>query len=154
MVALLSIRHEWILPEVYQGSRIIVARSAADAAFTEGSSGGSCPAWIDVRTDPDPDEELPERLGQIHGSNRATIRVALKVQAMAVLLEGKRLIELTKLSFIPALSIVSVLIQAFRMDCIRSVKPLLRSLERKGFELPPPEQMQAIYKALEQLGDH
>lgn len=130
-----------------------MARSALDAVFATDNQIDTAPNWIEVCQDPDQPGSLPDRLRAVDGSDRLTVQLALSVHPQAVLIEGKQLIEKVKLSFIPALSVVSLLIQAFRTDCIRAVRPLIRSLEKKGFELPPPDQMQAIHQALEHLGD-
>jgi len=146
--ALLDIRHDWLLRDMF--GTVLLSRSAADALDGEIAA---FPEWVRVHDDPPPNVvTLPERLISVGGTDRETIRLALALNARLVILEGKGLLEKVKLSFLKAQGVVPLLVQAYQNGRIRRIKPLLTALERKGHEMPPPEQMEALLRALDELG--
>ncbi|MCC6909624.1 MAG: hypothetical protein IT430_16920 [Phycisphaerales bacterium] len=142
--ALASIRHEHLLREMF--GRVAMAQAAARAVQADGLA---LPEWLEVREAPE--IELPPRLARVEGSDRHTLLLALHLKAAMTLLEGKGLLEKAKLSFIKSMSTVALIVQAYQTGQIRAAKPLLVALERKGHEMPPPEQMAALLAALDGL---
>jgi len=143
--ALASIRHEHLLRDVFDA----VAITTSTAAALQGS-GVVLPDWVDTLATPR-DIEMPGRLVHLTGTDRDTIALAIHIHAPMTLLEGKAILEKVKLSFIKAMSTVALIVQAYQTGRIRAAKPLLIALERKGHEMPPPEQMTALLKALDAL---
>lgn len=125
---------------------VAMAQAAARAVQADGLA---LPEWLEVREPPE--IELPPRLARVEGSDRDTILLALHLHAPMTLLEGKALLEKAKLSFIKSMSTVALIVQAYQTGQIRAAKPLLVALERKGHEMPPPEQMAALLAALDRL---
>lgn len=143
--ALASIRHEHLLREMFDDVKM--AQPAAEPLRAEGIE---VPDWVDVCA-VGTEVELPPRLVHVQGSDRATITLAIRLNASMTLLEGKPILEKVKLSYIKAMSTVALIVQAYQTGHIRAAKPLLVALERKGHEMPPPEQMAALLAALESL---
>jgi len=147
LASLLAIRHEWLLREMF--GRVVICRTVADALS---EIIGEVPDWLQVCEDlPDGMVELPSRLESVRGSDRKTLEIAVHHRARLVLLEGKGLLEKVKLSFIKSMGVIPLLIQAYQEGRIQRVKPLLTALDRKGHEMPPPEQMEALLRALDEL---
>ncbi len=143
--ALASIRHEHLLRDMFGG--VAMARSAAQALRDDALE---LPDWLAIH-DPPAGVEMPRRLIHLEGADRDTIALALSLGAPMTLLEGKALLEKVKLSFIKAMSAVALIVQAYQTGHVRAARPLLTALERKGHEMPPPEQMAALLRALDGL---
>lgn len=143
--ALASIRHEHLLHEMFDGVAIAASTGAA-----LGRSGVDLPAWVEA-LEPPPGVEMPARLVHVSGTDRDTIALAIALGAPMTLLEGKAILEKVKLSFIKAMSTVALIVQAYQTGRVRAARPLLTALERKGHEMPPPEQLAALLKALDDL---
>lgn len=143
--ALASIRHEHLLHEMF--GRVVMARQAAEALQADGLA---VPEWLEIHGDV-PEMDLPSRLVHVRGSDRATIMLAIHLDAGVTLLEGKPILEKVKLSFIKAMSTVALIVQAYQTGHVKAARPLLVALERKGHEMPPPEQMAALLAALDGL---
>ncbi len=143
--ALASIRHEYLLREMFEA--VAMASSAAAALRHEGAL---LPEWLDILEPPD-EIEMPPRLVHLAGPDRDTVALAIALRSPMTLLEGKALLEKVKLSFIKAMSTVALIVQAYQTGRIRAARPLLVALERKGHEMPPPEQMAALLRALDDL---
>lgn len=125
---------------------VVMADSAAGAVRDEFET------WPDyVRIVPDVQADLPPRLAHIEGTDRASVQLAIAWEASLLLIDGKALLEKVKLSFIKSMGTIPLLIQAYQEGRIRAVKPLLVALEKKGHTMPPPEQMEAIRRALDLL---
>lgn len=143
--ALASIRHEHLLREMFEA--VAMATSAADSLRLEGAA---LPEWLSI-LDPPREIEMPSRLIHLAGPDRDTVALAIALRAPMTLLEGKALLEKVKLSFIKSMSTVALIVQAYQAGRIRAARPLLVALERKGHEMPPPEQMAALLRALDDL---
>lgn len=143
--ALASIRHEHLLREMFDS--VAIARSTAAALRDDGFD---LPEWVET-LDPPEQVEMPSRLAHLCGTDRDTVALALGLSAPMTLLEGKAILEKVKLSFIKAMSAVALIVQAYQAGRVRAARPLLTALERKGHEMPPPEQMAALLKALDSL---
>lgn len=126
---------------------VAMAQAAADAVRADGMI---LPGWLDIHGDV-PEIDLPPRLVRVEGSDRATIMLAIHLNAPMTLLEGKAILEKVKLSFIKAMSTVGLIVQAYQTGRVKAARPLLVALERKGHEMPPPEQMAALLSALDGL---
>jgi predicted nucleic acid-binding protein len=142
--ALASIRHERLLPEMF--GRVAICRSVAEATA---DLWPTRPPWLDVHDDVEVD--LPPRLVHVEGDDRATLQLSVHLNASLTIIDGKPLLEKVKLSFLKAMGTVPLLVQAYQEGRIRAVKPLLVALERKGHDMPPPEQMAALLRALDSL---
>lgn len=143
--ALASIRHEHLLRDMF--GPVFMADAVADVFV---GTGDGLPDWVNVKA-PGNGIELPQRLVHLRGTDRATIELAIDTKASMTFVEGKALLEKVKLSFIKAMSTVALIVQAYQTGHVRSAKPLLIALERKGHEMPPPEQMSALLRALDEL---
>lgn len=144
--ALMSIRHEWLLDQMFGGAVIC---ESVDRAVQEIWTDTQRPAFIRVL--PDQTTPLPPRLVSVQGSDRVSIELAIATDSRLLLIEGKALLERVKLSFIKSMGTIPLLVQAYQEGRIKSVKPLLVALERKGHEMPPAEQMRALTNALNEL---
>ena len=109
------------------------------------------PSWLAVGED-HPTITLPERLAATPPSEAATIRFALGSGASLVLLDGP-VKERAKLSFIKSVGTVSILVSAYRQGHLSAVRPMITALEKLGHAdvLPPPEQLEALWVALEDM---
>jgi len=146
LAMLVGIRHEHLLREMF--ARAVTADSAA-AVLRKG--GVEVPDVVEVR--PDPTEvEMPTRLVRLEGAERAVVALAITLDSDLLVVEGKPLLEKVKLSYIKAMGAIPLLVQAFQEERIRRVRPLLVALERQGHEMPPPEQHEALLRALEAMG--
>jgi predicted nucleic acid-binding protein len=147
--ALLAIRRERLVEQVY-GS-VLMARSNWQAmadVLTE------VPSWMTI-VDDAPDQSLPLRVSiGIKPTHAATIRAALANDASLILIEGP-IKEKVKLSYIKAEGVVSLLVAAYRQGLISAVRPMVKALVALGHEdvLPPPEALDALWVALDQLSD-
>jgi predicted nucleic acid-binding protein len=142
--ALLAIRREKLLEPLY--GPIHIARSVV-ARLPD------APDRLTVVNDA-PDHPLPPRVeAAANTSDQATLRAALAHGASLVLLDGPAK-EPTKLSFIKAEGAVSILVAAYRQGQLSAVRPMIKALRALGFEdvLPPPESLDALYEALDDLG--
>jgi predicted nucleic acid-binding protein len=128
--------------------RIMMAEAAADALRADNLE---LPDWLEIEKTLNGSVDLPRRLVHVRGSDRHTIELAVAHDATMTFFEGKALLEKVKLSFIKSMSTVALIVQAYQTGCIKSAKPLLIALERKGHEMPPPEQMEALMQALGEL---
>lgn len=150
--ALAAIRREKLLPLLF--GRVVVARSVwtngGDAALSSVFS-GAAPAWLDVLEDRS-EQPLPERVASAGESDRATLRLALALPASMVLLDGP-IKDRAKLSFIKAEGTLAILVEAFRAGHLTAVRPMVKALSALGHGdvLPPPEGLEALWKALEHL---
>ena len=147
--ALIAIRRQNLLGKLYN-QRVVIARSIADAIF-DVLNGTDKLNYLDVQEDRE-DVELPSRVAGANRSDAATLRLALGVGASVVLLEDP-IKERAKLSFIKSEGTISILVQAHRLGFLSAVQPMVKALEKLGFAdvLPPPDQLQAIWRALEDL---
>lgn len=143
--ALASIRHEHLLHDMF--GRIAMARQAAEALWADGLA---LPEWLEIHGDV-PEMDLPSRVVHVQGTDRATIMLAIHLSAKMTLVEGKAILEKVKLSYIKAMSTVALIVQAYQTGHVKAARPLLVALERKGHEMPPPEQMTALLAALDTL---
>lgn len=145
--ALVAIRREKLIPELY-GS-VTIARSNFEAMHDVLPD---APAWLRIDRDR-PDQSLPPRVVGADGSEAATLRLALAIPASLVLLDGP-IKERAKLSFIKAEGVVSILVAAYRLGMLSAVRPMVKALEKLGHEevLPSPEQLEALWRALDELG--
>lgn len=142
-----SIRHEFLLNQMFD--RIEMDRMVAEKLVRESIE---LPDWVAVGEEADEIfVELPERLRAVGGTDRRTLQLALARNASLVLIEGKALIERVKLSYIRSMGVIPLLVQAYQENRIRRVGPLLTALERKGHEMPPPEQLAALRLALAEM---
>ncbi|MFG0330569.1 MAG: hypothetical protein ACF8PN_11795 [Phycisphaerales bacterium] len=143
--SLRRIRHDWVLRERF--GRVLVATATAENLRDDIEE---WPDWIERRT---PGAvELPPRLVRVEGSDRDTLMLAIEEEATLTLIEGKALLEKVKLSYIKSMGIIPLLVEAWRDGEVRSIKPLLVALERAGHDMPPPEQMDALRLAIDELG--
>jgi predicted nucleic acid-binding protein len=141
--ALMAIRREKLLEPLY--GPVHIARSVADNI-------DGVPDWLTIIDDA-PDHPLPPRVEAAAGaSDRATLKAALAHGASMVLLDGPAK-ESTKLSFVKAEGVVSILVAAYRQGRLSAVRPMIKALSALGFDdvLPPPESLDALYDALERL---
>jgi predicted nucleic acid-binding protein len=145
--ALVAIRRQKLLPELY--GRVVMARSNFEALQDVLPD---APAWLVVERDR-PEQELPPRVAAAGVSEAATLRLALALPASLVLLEGP-IKERAKLSFIKAEGVVAMLVAAYRQGLLSAVRPMVKALEKLGHGdvVPPSEQMEAMWKALDELG--
>lgn len=144
--ALIAIRRDKLLREMY--GRIAVARTVI-AALKDVMP--SPPPWIDVMDDR-PTQALPERVAGASASDAATLRLALALPASLVLIDGP-IKERAKLSFIKCEGTVSILVQSYREGKLSAVQPMVKALTALGHAdvLPPPEALEAMWKALAKL---
>ena len=145
--ALAVIRKEKLLPELY--GRVTMAESNFKALADVFPA---APAWLDVAKDC-PTQALPGRIADANPSEAATLRLALALPASLVLFDGP-LKDRVKLSYIKAEGTVSILVMAYREGKLSAVKPMVKALQSLGFEgvLPQPDMLEAIWKALDQMG--
>lgn len=146
ITALLNIRHEWLLEDMFE--RVSICDSVA-AELAGRWPEARRPEWVDVH--PDRSVELPPRLTHVEGTDRMTLMLSVSLNARLTLIEGKPLLEKVKLSFIKSMGVIPLLVQAYQEGRIKRVKPLLIALERSGHEMPPPEQMRALLAALDAM---
>lgn len=145
--ALCAIRRQSLLPRLY--GRIVMGRSNfAELADVLASP----PPWLDVLPDA-PQQDLPPRVNTATDSEAATLRLALSLPASLVLLEGP-IKERAKLSFIKAEGTLSILVTAHREGLLSAVRPMVKALRALGHGdvLPPRELLDALWKALEEMG--
>ena len=144
--ALASIRRLGLLEKVY--GDLVMARSVFDAA---GDVLNPKPAWLTVLGDR-PDTELPSRIAGAGPLESATLKLAIAIPASIVLIDGP-IKEPAKLSFIKCEGTVSILVQAYREGHLSAVRPMVKALRALGHEdvLPPPEALEALWTALDQL---
>lgn len=142
--ALASIRHLFLLEEMFT-TVLTPAKPGLEAEGLE-----EWPGFLVHRTAGP--VEMPPRLVHLRGPEREAVALAIESGAALLILDGKAVLEKVKLSFIKAMGTIPLLVQAYQEGRIRAVKPLLVALERKGHEMPPPEQMQALLSALDSLG--
>ena len=142
-----SIRHVFLPDQMFD--RIEMDRVVAEKLLSESIE---LPDWMAVAEEADDTfVELPERLRAVGGTDRRTLQLAIARNASLVLIEGKALIEKVKLSYIRSMGAIPLLVQAYQENRIRRVGPLLTALERKGHEMPPPEQLAALRRALAEM---
>ncbi len=146
--ALSAIRHEWLLENMFGEATICASVDQACAGLWIASAR---PGFLRIHADA-ADMPLPARLAQVQGSDRASIQLAIHLRSRLLIIEGKALLEKVKLSFIKSMGVIPLLVQAYQEERIKSVKPLLIALERKGHEMPPANQMTALLAALEDMG--
>lgn len=144
--ALLAIRREKLLPEIY--GRVAVARSVFDAMQDVLPAP---PAWLDILEDR-PDQALPDRIAGGTPSEAATLRLALALPASLVLFDGP-MKDRVKLSYIKAEGTVPILVMAYRLGKLTAVQPMVKALRSLGHAdvLPPPEMLDALWVALGKL---
>jgi predicted nucleic acid-binding protein len=150
--ALLAIRREGLLAQMY--ASLVMSRSNFEAVRdTPHGNGGppampEPPAWLRV-VDDAPGQAVPDRVS--HGSELelASVRLTLAMSASLLIIDGP-IKESIKLSSIKAEGVVSLLVQAYRLDLLTAVKPMVKALSALGHEdvLPPVESLAAMYKAL------
>jgi len=148
MRALLAIRRAKLLPQVY--GDIAITASARDALGDDLQSDGDVD-WLAVLDDR-PDVDLPPRLAHIADDDGATLRCALGHGASLVLIEEPAK-EKAKLSFIKCEGVVAFLVVCHRVGLLTDVKPMIKALRALGHDavLPPQEQLDALYEALDAL---
>jgi len=144
--ALVAIRRQKLLPQLYV--HVVIGRCNFEALADVLPE---APPWLSVVEDR-PDQELPPRVAGAAPSDVATLRLALALPASLVLLEGP-IKERAKLSFIKSEGIVSILVSAYRRGLLSAVQPMVKALEKLGHGdvLPPPEQLEALWRALEEM---
>ncbi len=142
LAALTAIRREKLLEQLY--GQVFMARSVYEAVEQQ-------PAWLEVIDDA-PDHPLPARVASATASEAATLRAALAAGASLVLIYGP-IKEKAKLSFIKCEGAVSILVAAYREGLLTAVKLMVKALTALGHEdvLPPPETLDALWTALDQL---
>jgi predicted nucleic acid-binding protein len=147
LAAMLAIRKEKLLPELF--GRVAIARSNFDELADVLTDP---PTWLDVLAD-HLDQTLPARVQTATPSEAATLRLALALPASLVLIEGP-IKERAKLSFIKCEGTLSILVQAHREGLLSAVRPMVKALETLGHAdvLPPPEMLDALWRALEEMG--
>ena len=146
--ALAAIRRQQLLPALY--GRVVIAQSVYDAVT--GSSGDLDHwDWLEIETDR-PEQTLPPRVAGVNPSDAATLRLALAIGASLILLEVP-VKEKAKLSFCKCEGTVSILVLAHRLGHLSAVRPMIKALDRlgHGHVLPPPDQLEALWKALDNL---
>lgn len=148
LTALIGIRRQKLLPQLYGTITIAESNLAEIDALLPDT-----PSWLAVGED-HPTITLPERLAATSPSEAATIRFALGSGASLVLLDGP-VKERAKLSFIKSVGTVSILVSAYRQGHLSAVRPMVTALEKLGHAdvLPPPEQLEALWVALEDMVD-
>lgn len=144
LAALAGIRRAKLLPQLYGTVAIAESNLAEARAFLP-----ETPAWLTPGPD-HPEVPLPERLAAASASEAATIRFALGLGGSLILLDGP-VKERAKLSFIKSVGTVSILVSAYRLGHLSAVRPMITALEKLGHAdvLPPPEQLEALWVALE-----
>ncbi len=144
--ALVAIRRQRLLPRLY--GRVVVGRFNFEALADVLPE---APPWLSVADDR-PDQGLPPRVAGAAASDVATLRLALALPASLVLLEGPTK-ERAKLSFIKSEGTVSILVTAYRRGLLSAVQPMVKALEKLGHGdvLPPPEQLEAMWRALDDM---
>jgi predicted nucleic acid-binding protein len=144
--ALIAIRKEKLLPELF--GRVAIARSNFEA-MSELFPSAAPPAWLDVMEDR-PEQVLPQRIAMASPSEAATLRLALATPASLVLIDGP-MKDRVKLTYIKAMSTVPILVMAYQHGKLSQVQPMVKALRSLGHAevLPPPEQLDALWKALE-----
>jgi predicted nucleic acid-binding protein len=146
LCALIDIRRQKLLPQLF--GPITMALSN----FQELTGKlPQPPDWLAVVAD-HPQQPLPERLAHASDSQAATLRLAVAVRASNVLIDGP-IKEAAKLSFIKSEGTVSILVRAYRAELLTSVRPMVKALEALGHGdvLPPPDLLEALWKALDNL---
>lgn len=148
LAALIAIRREKLLPTLY--GRVSVARSVID---TQADSWRNMDHrnWLDIEADR-PEQSLPPRVANVNPSDAASLRLALAIGASLILLEEPAK-EKAKLSFFKCEGTVSILVLAHRLGHLSAVRPMVKALDRLGHShvLPPPDQLDALWKALDNL---
>lgn len=146
--ALAAIRRDKFVPELY--GRVTVAKSVA-ALLQDVPAFATAPDWWDVADDR-PSQALSERLASATPSEVATLKLAVAIPASLVLLDGP-IKDRAKLSYIKAEGTVAILVAAFRQGKLNAVKPMVNALRSLGHEdvLPPPEALDALWKAIDKL---
>ncbi|MCC7192647.1 MAG: hypothetical protein IT444_07680 [Phycisphaeraceae bacterium] len=144
--ALLAIRREKLLPEIY--GRVAIARSVFQAM---GDVLPIAPPWIDVLDD-QPQQSLPARISGGTPSETATLKLALALPASLVLFDGP-MKDSVKLSYIKAEGTVPILVMAYRMGKLSAVQPMVKALQSLGHAdvLPSAEMLDALWGALSKL---
>ena len=144
--ALVAIRRQKLLSHLY--GRVVVCRSSFEAMS---DILPEAPDWLSIEQDR-PDQVLPPRVAGAGASDAATLRLALALPASLVLLDGP-IKERAKLSFIKAEGTVSILVTAYRRGLLSAVPPMVKALQKLGHGdvLPPPEQLEALRVALDEL---
>ncbi len=146
--ALASIRRAKLLPALF--GEVWIERSNFESLADALSD---APPWLIVQDDR-PQQRLPGRVMDASDLELATLRLALSVPASLVLLDGA-VKERAKLSYIKAEGTVSILVSAYRQGLLSAVRPMVKALEKLGHAdvLPPPDQLEALWHALTELGD-
>lgn len=147
--ALIDIRRDKLLPEVFAPKPLVMVRTNADALadrFTPHP-----PDWLTILDDP-AHVVLPERCGTATPSEAATLRLAIALPASVVLIENP-IKERAKLSFIKCEGTVSILVSAYRLGLLSAVKPMVKALRALGHEdvLPDDAMLEALWTALDKL---
>ena len=147
--ALMSIRRENLLPYLY--GRVTISKSNFVGL---NNVLPNPPTWLAV-TEDRPEQPLPGRVADAKPLDAATLRLALAADASLVLLDGA-IKERAKLSFIKAEGTLSILVLGFRHDKVTAVRPMVKALEKLGHAdvLPSPEQLDALWRALDALRDN
>lgn len=146
--ALISIRREKLLPALYGRVSIVKANFEAMSDVLSQDNDWD---WLHVEEDR-PEVVLPDRVSAANASDAATLRLAIGLGASLVLLENP-VREKAKLSFIKSEGTVSILVLAHRHGILSAVQPMVKALEKLGHGdlLPPPEQLEALWTALDDL---
>jgi len=147
--ALLAIRREKLLPQVYAQPLVIGQHNFQSLADVLSDK----PPWLNVIDDA-PQQPIPPRCETATEAEAAAIRLALALPASVVLLEGP-IKERVKLSYIKAEGTLSVLVAAYRVGKLSAVRPMVKALQALGHEdvLPEPAMLEALWQALDGLQD-
>ena len=144
--ALHAIRRSKLLARRY--GRIVMARSNFEAL----SDLWPAPEpWLCV-CDDCPTQALPAPLAAATTSEAATLRLALALPASLVLLE-EPIKQQAKVNFIKAEGTVSILVWAYREGLLSAVQPMVKALQKLGHGdvVPPADQLEALWRALDEL---
>ena len=146
--ALIAIRRQQLLPPLY--GRVVIAQSVFHA-LTGLPGDLDHWDWLDIEADR-PEQSLPPRVAGVNPSDAATLRLAMGIGASLILLEDP-VKERAKLSFFKCEGTVSILVLAHRLGHLSAVRPMTKALDRlgHGHVLPPQEQLDALWKALDSL---
>ena len=149
--ALFAIRRAVLLPKLY--GTVVVGRSSYEAILATAPPEMADWPWLAIEQDR-PEVELPARIAGAPAPDAAALRLALALNASLVLLEDPTK-ERAKLSFIKAEGTVAILVQAYRQGHLSAVRPMVKALEKLGHRevLPPAEQLEAMWLALENMKD-